>query len=155
MKKLVLLSLFIFSSVAMAGAQKHAVEYRIPVAPELGSFATFHFSAKIEEDGGVVSLRYTLPLELTGVPNRVRLSGRVQADGSVFLKGPLAEGKCIDSMCELRYRNLQIDAAAVENLLRLSSRTPEEFALRWQMTQRWNEDPFGVLRFQKKPWLQD
>lgn len=139
-----------FLSAAFASARGETVlsEYTVPVNdPALASFSTFAIKTHIDDRGDQVKIEYRLPEALTGVPVKIEMAGVRQADGSLILNGANGEAVCVKTECQIRYKNLAIDVASRDQVLRGISQNAAEFEARVKVGNRFREDPFGVIRW--------
>lgn len=129
------------------------VEYAVPVVPGLEPFAVFpleDYSVQIRR-GQHGKVEYNLPMELTGEPLEIELRGSmIPVDGVIRLAGPLGEMECVADECAVKYKNLQIDPARVEQFLRGISQSESEFAARLRVAGDFRLDPRGFIRPKKK-----
>jgi hypothetical protein len=137
-------------SAALAAPQsdwkKSEAIYEVPVPESLKDFAFFEISdVRVRTKNGVEEVKYNLPLELTGIPNRIRL--QEQADGTY--SGPLAEGTCNDGTCNLKYRNLKFDEQAVRDLLTNRGVEGLELDRRMEVFAKFSGDPAGIIHRKK------
>lgn len=144
------LTLFVsVSSFAKDEARAHFEgRYEVPVPAgqeELQPFASFPLT-KISRRvrGDVARIEYDLPLELTGVLNTIELSSQADASGAFRQwSGPLGTATCTDNACNVAYKDLQIDMAAIEARLVGRGLPATEIELRLRLAGHFREDPHG------------
>lgn len=114
--------------------------YWVPVTPDLIQFSAFSISnleTKIE--GQNIKVEYDLPLELTGVLNRIEFSGARPQSGEMILTSNQGTMTCPDSSkirnCKVAYKNLSFDASARDQILSAIAKTPAELAQRNSVAQ--------------------
>lgn len=145
---LVFAALLLSAAFASARGETVLSEYTVPVNdPALASFSTFAIKTRIDDRGDQVKIEYRLPEALTGVPVKIEMAGVRQADGSVILSGSNGEAVCVKTECQIRYKNLAIDVASRDQVLRGISQNAAEFEARLKVGNRFREDPFGVIRW--------
>lgn len=131
---------------AAEGWEKSDSVYEVPVPEELKDVAVFEIqNVQTRTRNGVEEIKYNLPLELTGVPNRIRLKSN--ADGTY--SGPNVSGTCANDVCNLKYKDLKFDVSAVQNLFEARGITGIEFDRRMQVFGHFSGDPGGIIR--RKP----
>lgn len=161
MKKVffVLIALFSLPSLALERApdarptkddsrSRFEGRYEVPVPAgeeELQPFASFpltNISRRVR--GGVARIEYDLPLELTGVPNTIELSSQADASGAFRQwSGPLGTATCADNACNVAYKDLQIDMAAIEARLVGQGLPATEIEMRLRLAGHFRDDPHG------------
>lgn len=156
MKRLLIITTFLapasFSQVSIAsgGWKQTSSIYEVPVPAHLKDYAFFEIKdVRVRSKNGAEEIKYNLPLELTGTPNRIRLTS--QADGSV--SGAKAEGQCSAETCSLKYRDLTFDEAAVRDLLSSRGYQGLDLERRLEVFERFSGDPAGIIH-RKRPSAQ-
>ncbi len=147
----VLLSFFVSAS-AFADEVKEA-QYEVPVREELKPFAAFSIPAvtTTELDGEQVQLDYLLPLELTGNPNRIVMSGSYDRSGGATFKGAHATAQCkADAAawtCSVRFRGLDLNSVKALEAIHRGATTPQEAEGRAEVARSFFSDPIGILTY--------
>jgi hypothetical protein len=145
MKTLILLAA-LNSSVVLAAS------YEVPTATALKDYAHFElkdFSKR--SDGYFVSLKYTLPVELTGTKQSIELSGIAEAGKPFLLFGEQADAECLNYAstinCTIRYNDLEIDEEKALQAIRKTSKSEEEVSGRLQVMRFFSTDPVGIITY--------
>jgi hypothetical protein len=101
---------------------------------------------------GTVEINYRLPLELTGAANEIRLQSTNQVTNGTFtnFKGANGEANCDSETCNVRYKNVTVDLAAVKSLLISQGVSGLELDHRLKISALFSGDPAGVIRFNQK-----
>lgn len=120
--------------------------YLVPTAPELATFSLFtNVLVKIRQGaGGAINFEYSLPLELTGVENKIEYSGEPDADGKMVAYGENGQATCevkgVLAKCEMLYKNIVFDQAArAALLLQLSAGDATALAARTAVAEHFEE----------------
>lgn len=133
-------------ALAFGGWEKSESTYEVPVPEELKDVAVFAVkNVQTRTRNGVEEIKYNLPLELTGIANRIRLKSK--PDGSYV--GPNAEGTCEEGVCHLKYKDLNFDRLAVRDLFAEQGIVGVELDRRMQVFEHFSGDPAGIIR--RKP----
>lgn len=132
-----------------ASAKSSDAVYEVPGFPP-GS-ANFDMSIKLEVDGADVFARYDLPLDLTGVKNRIEVSGTFVSPGVALLQGPKGELICNFQLeqCDARYKGLNFDLDEVKQRLVLRGLPADQVELGLAISRRFEGDPIGVIKLVK------
>ena len=137
--------------------QSHRAVYLVPVSKaSLIKYSYFtNVAVEIRQRGvNEIKIEYSLPLELTGVENKVELSGTKNSDGSVLLYGNDGSANCAPAevlgRCEMKYKNLQFDHEARRQVIEsISGGDVEEVAGRLLVAEEFEglvkENPAAVL----------
>ena len=145
------LSIFLFSMLmtqALMGAT-----YEVPMAEGLKEFSTFTLSDfEQEKVGNKIFVRYSLPQVLTGVNQKVELSGIMSAEGSLLLVGDSAMAMCIGSYtggstCTIQYNDLIIDQEKALKSIRSISKSETEVGARLEVMKSFSTDPVGIITY--------
>lgn len=142
-----LLIAFMFLS-SLANASSDAV-YEVPGSkPGQG---LYDMSLKLYVDGDVVFAGYDLPQNLTGVKNRIEMSGTFINEGLVLLQGPKGELRCNfqEEKCDARYKDIIVDLDAVKARLERAGLAPNEVMNGLTISRRFQRDPIGVIHLIK------
>lgn len=132
----------------LIGAPAWAASYTVPTLdPQLSPYAHFEISdLRVEKGNGALRVTYSLPLELTGDPVTIELTGEESLHGGrVRLRGELGKANCVGASCEVDYRHLPINRAAVTARLWDISETQEEFDARLQLAMEFEGNPIGIV----------
>jgi hypothetical protein len=141
-------------SIALAGSNVKGT-YEVPVTEELKPYAVYSLEKLQlkEADDGQVRVSYSLPLELTGVENKIRFYGKFAADGSGQFEGPSGGMTCLagangaEPICRVSYYAVRQDLDLVRAAL--AKFPAEEQAPRLQVARAFGGDLEGFIRFQK------
>lgn len=149
MKKFVFLTAFLCAR--LAAAEIFPATYEVPTpAPSPYSFYPMQ-GIDLQIQNGQVTLCYDLPLELTGAPNQITVSGPLDGDHRQIaqLTGPKADAVCdfAFSRCELKYHDLVIDPQQVVSRLQQRQLPAGEIEARLEVTRHFSGDPIGVIHF--------
>ena len=120
--------------------------YLVPTAPELAAFSLFtNVLVKIHQGAaGPIKFEYSLPLELTGVENKIEYSGEPDAVGKMVAYGHNGQATCevkgALAKCEMIYKDLIFDHGAREAiLLRLAAGDANALAARTAVAEHFEE----------------
>lgn len=144
----IFVSLAALNAGAAAGTRTVTTEteatYEVPVPDELKDVATFTLDGLYESAaaGKITRTVYTLPLELTGIPNTIAMTAR----GPGVFKGPNGKAICQGDTCQVRFKNLKIDRTLAAAALTKEGFTGLDFDRRMQVFDRFSGDPAGVIR---------
>lgn len=156
MKNLLVLSMLL-SPLAFAG-DKIPAQYEVPVPAELAAFATYDLEGlEVQSESGEVSLRYQLPLALTGVEQKVKLSGRVESDGVMRLSdenGSTMECREVNAQetCRVVYKGVRQDLGLVKIHLTSLALAPDELEGKFAVAEffgRAGGDMEGIVRYRR------
>lgn len=147
MKKGLLIAVLFITS--MTWAKSSDASYEVPGFPP--GQAVYDMSLKLEVDGNTVWARYDLPLDLTGVKNRIEVAGSFIGDGIARLTGEKGELIChfVEEKCDARYKDLHVDLGAVKSRLEASGFNPDRVETGLTISRRFQGDPIGIIRFSK------
>jgi hypothetical protein len=129
--------------------------YEVPTGdPEMAAHAFFALpDVHYVTAGGIVTLTYDFPPELSGVIDQpLELSGPVAADGSSTISGPAGTGTCtveagIVRCLEVFGPGLQLDTAAALRGVDGYSSDPVARDLRAALITEFAQDPIGIVVF--------
>jgi hypothetical protein len=164
---LILFAGVMISLGAFAGEQEQDFEqytsaavYYVPVPQDLVRYSVFDVGgATVTETKDTVTIKYSVPEELTGAVNPIEISGKRVQDGPVMLKGGLAVMECSAdedySNCAVTYTGLRFEPEARTQLLKARAHSEEELNQRMQIAQRFQmsvqgqqDTTFRMLRFE-------
>lgn len=119
--------------------------YQVPVPDDLKEYAQYPIK---DVQVTPTSVSYTLPLELTGTPNKIVLEAKgTAADGSYTrFEGPKGVANCNDVACNVRYRNLELDPTGVRQNLLNEGFQGKDLTKRLQVFAAFSGDPAGIIR---------
>ena len=131
------------------------VQYSLPVPAPLAQYSQFQFSAvQTTTDASHIVISYSLPAELTGNnETTIQLQGDFTKDQPLVLQGDRASATCNGTQygeigqCQITYRNLGLDSAAVSNFLSHSISDSAELQARLQVANIFASEPVGVLTY--------
>jgi hypothetical protein len=153
MKILSLAGIFLSLSAFASGYDTPA-EYEVPVPADLSPYSHFKMEGvKFENEGGRVRVSYKLPLELTGIENKLRFEGVDDGSGVLRLRSEQGVMECrvlagVDT-CRVKYTEISQDMPAVERLLD-SQRLPLDVKQGiMAVAGRFGGDMQGIIRYQK------
>lgn len=129
-----------------------SARYEVPTEDEdLKPFATYEIKniRTRERSGGGVEIRYELPLELTGAANEIRLQSTNKTTNGTFtnFKGINGEANCDATACNVRYKNVNVDLAAVKSTLLSQGITGLDLDRRLKISAQFSGDPAGIIHF--------
>lgn len=145
MKALIILAA-LNSSLALAAT------YEVPTAVALKDYARFELKDfSKSREGHFVSIKYTLPEELTGEKQDIELSGIAEEGKTFLLFGEQADAECLNYAstinCTIRYNDLEIDEAKALKAIRKISKSEEEVSGRVQVMRFFSTDPVGIISY--------
>lgn len=144
-------SLFIlFFSVQVAGA----ATYSVPVQDDLKPYASFNLKKfNLKNYEGETTVKYKLPLELTGIEQKVEFAGVINSKAQQnILTGKNGTMVCEKNSeakvsCQVEYKNLEIDEKeAISNIVQ-SSHSRSEMAGKIQVMRAFSSDPVGIITY--------
>ena len=151
-----ILSTLLMASLSFAHGGNQQIktgDYYVPVAEQLNEYALFPLTdIEIEHEGDDVEIEYDLPVELTGVVNRIEFKGVVPASGPMILNSNYGKMECPAandfSNCAVSYKNLNFDDRALTKLLEQISASDDELNKRQLVAQRFRfgGEPHGFVR---------
>ncbi len=150
MKSSAILSLLLL----LAPLFSQAATYEVPTDPSLAPYAKYDIqNYTLSVVGDQVRVEYDMPMALTGVPQTVVMSGTLSADKIAQIQGPQGEALCqfMLKSCQISYKNLNIDPAAVTKHLMSLNLNPLELQGRAQVALSFAGDPIGVIHFDEYP----
>lgn len=127
----------LFSLLLSLGAHADSaarVFYEVPVDKDLAPYARYEIREYGKAvKGDTLELSYQLPLELTGVPQVVKFSGKIaEGEEPYVLSGENGTLKCDSEdavlrlqSCAVKYHDVQVDLNAVAKVLRAQKLSPE------------------------------
>ncbi|MBC7690273.1 MAG: hypothetical protein H7222_00760 [Methylotenera sp.] len=132
--------------------------YEVPGRDSLKSFARFETQQfSLQKDGRSLEISYLLPSELTGKKSEVvRFSGSAGAEESelYLLNGPNGTASCTESSagmtCLLKMKNLEIDVAARNSLLRSTSSNLSDLSKKMEVAENFRAEPIGVVTYRSR-----
>ena len=132
------------------GAAAWRASYSVPVPVDLEPYATFELSdLRFRERGDEWTLDYSLPELLLGAAQKLSFRGSVDASGAYVLSGDAGSLTCIaeaDTLhCDEVLAAVELDRDKLERAL--AGLPAEESQFRWDVAERFADDPIGVLRF--------
>jgi len=120
--KIFTLTGLLLSLTASASGYDTPADYEVPVPADLAPYSHFKMEGvKFENEGGRVRVSYKLPLELTGIENKLRFEGVDDGSGVLRLRSERGVMECrvlegVDT-CGVKYTEISQDMLAVERLL--------------------------------------
>lgn len=147
------LMLAITGFACAAPAKTVLLNYSLPLSAEqahLAPFASFaNGSIDIEQTKQNVTATYTLPLELTGVPMRLKFFGVAEKQDELSLSGPGGQMACVGHICTVQFARLPIDENAVEAFLVGSGVRGVELEARKAVAAIFRADPGGIIELKE------
>ena len=133
-------------------AGRGGARYEVPTTDDdLKPFATYPIKDihTTESADGVVTIAYTLPLELTGAENKIVLSSTDKTTNGAYtnFKGPNGEANCDAQACNVRYKNVDSDLGLVKSLLISQGVGGLELGKRIEIARQFSGDPAGIIHF--------
>ena len=128
--------------------------YSVPVSePVLEPFATQPVAVDWREANGRYRMDYDFPTDFTGVSQRVSLTGRLTADGTIELAGDLGSASCepdpsgIGFVCTERIPQMRFDLERLQRDFERRGLPAGEIARRIEVASFFQSDPIGILSF--------
>ena len=119
--------------------------------PEMAPLQTFDVTYRVRKDsnGAVQRIRYELPQEVVGVKNEIHISADPSAPGGFVSQDAdtvcTVDANSQETQCKLVYKDLKIDAVAVESFVRATYSDPAEQEARLSIARAWSAEPIGFL----------
>ncbi len=128
--------------------------YEVPVQDaDLQSAAVFNLSkVRLEQKDNHFSLKYMVPVELTGEKNALEFSGVIdQGAGTLTYKNTTMNCLTDDVTlsCKVAYQNLKIDQIKAEKLLSKKFQGAD-LAKRLMVQRDFSTDPVGIIKIRLK-----
>lgn len=138
---------------ALNSSISFAATYEVPTTDALKDFARFElkdFSKKAEKN--YVSIKYTLPEELTGTKQHIELEGFAGVEGQTFLLfGDQAQAECLNYSstvnCTIRYNDIEVDEDKALKVIRKISKSNEEVGARLEVMRFFSTEPVGIISY--------
>ena len=125
-------------------ANETTATYEVPVPDNLKDVAKFELTGvyhTVSANNGAAEIRYDLPLELTGVVNSIVL----KSTSPTHMSGPNADAECVNSVCQIRFKNLVFDRDAVSDLFKQQGLPKLEAQRRLAVFDSFSGDPAGII----------
>jgi len=128
--------------------------YEVPVDnPELAELAVFPLRrVQLEQNGQEFTLKYNVPVELTGELNRIEFKGTIE-NGQGVLTYEDSKMNCLADqttlMCKVAYQNLKFNQERAERII-TSRFDGEELRKRLLIQKDFSTDPVGVIKIKLK-----
>ena len=105
--------------------------YSVPVPAGLEALAKLSMDGvSVAQDAETLTVRFALPLELTGAVNELEFRGPSAKTGAALLTGPNGKIECPNvldlNLCDVRLKDLTIDPKARTARLKTLSKTKQE-----------------------------
>ena len=124
--------------------------YEVPVTDDLKPFATFSINdIRSTDTNGRVEIRDTLPMQLTGIKNEIVLTSTAHTTNGTYtnFSGPNGEANCNESACNVVYKNIKLDGAAVRQNFIAQGIGGLGLDKRMNVFASFSGDPAGIFRF--------
>lgn len=152
--------LLVLSFSMTAAAADLFATYEVPAGdqPELAGSNQFRIQKLSLEksDDGLTTLKYLLPLELTGRPNIIEFKGQLTSDGETEVTYDEKKMKCaedkISLWCNVSFSALDINLPAAQKLM-AEKFSQKDLEKRLQVLGKFSTDPVGIIRIYKRPIL--
>ncbi len=134
-----LIMLLAITSTALEQSGVRSAVYEVPaVSSDLGSARFFPIKQmNLKQGNGQMTMKYLIPVELTGAENFIQFSGPVGGNQT-----------CVKSVsevtCRVKYQNLRFDQAKVDFQLK-NKFTGLELSQRQQVQREFSGDPVGII----------
>ncbi|MBC7466673.1 MAG: hypothetical protein H7256_11840 [Bdellovibrio sp.] len=106
--------------------------------------------------GGQTSLKYLLPLELTGNPNVIEFTSPLPGDGKTEVVYDNNKMTCaedtISITCNVAFAALDMNVPVAQKLMS-DKFSQKDLEKRLQVLNRFSTDPIGIIRIYKRPIL--
>lgn len=153
MKSLVLILISIVGLSASAAALKSY--YEVPTSnPALAGSNKFKVNdlSLTPQADGETTLKYTVPVELTGVPNEIDFTGPLTSDGG-SMQSEYGNLNCIsnkkDMMCSVNYLQLDFDNQLAKQKIAEKFKGSEAIN-RAALQEKFSTDPIGIIHIMLK-----
>lgn len=147
--------LFVVVGLNSLGAVKSvSAIYEVPATADLVSYSRFPINVDVvtDEQNGTLTIRYTLPEEITGNNEALEFVGQQKKNGQYILEGIQGKAKCLGtSLCEIEYvdSTMNFNWTRSEELIRATSTSEQQLTARLQVACSFQSDPFGVIHFEE------
>ena len=152
MKFLVLILISVTALNASAALKSY---YEVPTSnPELAGSNKFKVSdlTLTSELDGKTTLKYTVPVELTGVPNEIDFTGPLTAEGG-SLQSEYGSLSCLSNkkemMCSVSYLKLDFNNELAKQKIGEKFKGGEALK-RTALQERFSSDPIGIIHIMLK-----
>jgi hypothetical protein len=138
---------------AEGGTAAQPATYSVPVPPQLEAYATFELGdLRFAERGDEWALDYSLPQLLVGGTRKVSFRGVASSTGAYELSGDAGSMTCVEQadvlLCDGVLTAIELDRDELE---RAFAQLPAaESQARWDIANRFADDPIGVLRVARR-----
>ena len=127
--------------------------YSVPVPAELEAYATFELGdLRFRERGNEWTLDYSLPPLLVGGTRQVSFRGVVSSSSAYELSGDAGSMTCVDQadvlVCDEMLTAIELDRDKLERAF--ADLPAAESRARWEVANRFADDPIGVLRIARR-----
>ncbi len=98
--------LIMFGLNSLSAVQTVSAIYKVPATADLASYSRFPIDVDIitDEQNGTLTIRYTLPEEITGNKETLEFAGQQKKGDQYILEGAQGKAKCAGtSVCEIEY----------------------------------------------------
>lgn len=142
------------SSLDLQKLSVHGGSYEVPVDnPELAELAVFPLRrVQLEQNGKEFTLKYNVPIELTGEVNRVEFKGTIE-NGQGVLTYEDTKMNCLADqstlMCKVAYQNLKFNQERAERII-TSRFEGDDLRKRLMIQKDFSTDPVGVIKIKLK-----
>lgn len=151
------LVLILISSVSLNASAGLKAYYEVPTSnPELAASTKFKVSdlSLTPESDGETTLRYTVPVELTGIPNEIDFTGPLTADGG-SMQSEYGNLNCLSNkkemMCSVSYSTLKLKFDNDMAKIKIGEKFKNDEALRRAAVQeKFSTDPIGIIHIMFK-----
>ena len=145
-----LITILFFLSLQSA----YSATYSVPVANEYKEYAQFELNEfKSIEYDKTTTIKYQIPIELTGIAQTVEFSGAFLPGAEMnILTGPNGTLSCskevVEKMeCKVAYTNLKFDEKKAALLIHKASSNPSETLGRLFVMRAFSSDPVGIIHY--------
>ncbi len=109
----------------------------------------YQMKFKLKKKNGLYFTDYKLPLDLTGVENRIKANGSFDQNGDLVLIGKNGKLTChlIARQCEAVYDYIVVDEEQVRLRFQARGLSEEEIKPFLAVSRKFGGDPIGVIHF--------
>jgi hypothetical protein len=139
---------------AQASSLAPEAQYVFPTTPGQQPLATFNLTNfSFSRSGNQITISYDLPQQLVGYPNMtITLTGTTDnSSAPTELTGNRGTASCtsqdLNLVCQVTYRNLNIDLAKTDSFLRNTVSNASELQTRLDIASEFSSEPVGVVTY--------
>lgn len=100
-------------------------------------------------EDGTMLLKYTLPVEITGIENKIEFKGDLTKPTEYENNKITCKDEVFSLTCKVVYNDIKIDSGLAIDLLKKRF-SGDELAKRLEIQERFSTDPVGIIRVFKR-----